>query len=342
MPTEAGNTKTPKSAEPIWQGYRTGGVDRAGREIEKLYALDDAYVIYFSDCELFYETIPGLVKDLGPTNAALARINRLLPDNPKNKGTDTYRNKFSTLELVADACEMVFCGEMADGLEILKGIQDKLLTTEEGKRRLMYQLASVSITVLLWILYLWVRSWSCFATAWGPWMLAAVLAAAGGVFSVCLNVDKLDVSVNQEKGFLLAAGATRSLVALLAGIALLLAMRSKMFAGIAYEGKPPSVFEALTIAEMFFCFLAGFSESFVPNILRDSDKKSSDGNPSASGRPGQKPDTSRPEPEAVGASAADGSGPEAAGNKKTAEPEASEAETKHVGASPEKPKEPGK
>src|SRR5258707_1322519 len=165
---------------------------------------------------------------------------------------------------------------MADGLEILKGIQERLQTTEEGKRRLVYQLASVSITALLWILYLWFRNSSCFPAAWEPWMLAAVLAAAGGVFSVCLNVGTLEVSVNQEKGFLLPAGATRSLVALLAGIALLLAMRSKMFAGIAYEGKPPSVVEALTIAEMFFCFLAGFSESFVPNILRDSDKRSAE------------------------------------------------------------------
>ncbi len=75
MPTEAEESaKASKSSEPIWQSYRTGGTDKAGREIEKLYALNDAYVIYLSDCELFYETIPGLVKDLGPTNAALARI----------------------------------------------------------------------------------------------------------------------------------------------------------------------------------------------------------------------------------------------------------------------------
>lgn len=223
---------------------------------------------------------PGLVKDLGPTNAALAHINRLLPDNPKSKESEIYRNKFSTLELVADACEMVFCGEAADALDILKQIQDRLQTTEEGKRRLMYQLASVLITVFLWIFFLYAVNQSRLPADWEPWMLAAGLAAAGGVFSVCLNVATLEVSVNQQKGFLLAAGATRSLIALLAGIALLLAMRSKMFVGIVYNGEPPLAVEHLTMAEMFFCFLAGFSESFVPNILRDSEKKIAAGNTS--------------------------------------------------------------
>src|SRR5262249_34025574 len=130
---------TEATANPDWHSYRTDGFDKAGRKIEKVYALDDDYVIYFSDCELFYETTTGLVKDLGSTNAALARINRLLPDNPKKKDSEAYRSKFATLELVADACEMVFCGQKADGLEILSGIHDKLRTTEEGKRRLFYQ-----------------------------------------------------------------------------------------------------------------------------------------------------------------------------------------------------------
>jgi hypothetical protein len=73
--------------------------------------------------------------------------------------------------------------------------------------------------------------------------------------------------VNQKKFFLFFAGTTRAIVALLAGVGLLLAMRSKVFAGITYKGDPPQVAEGLMAAEMFFCFLAGFSETFVPNIL---------------------------------------------------------------------------
>ena len=59
-------------------------------------------------------------------------------------------------------------------------------------------------------------------------------------------------------------------------------MRSKVFAGIAYKGDPPNPGDALKIAEMFFCFVAGFSESFVPNILsKAADTKSTDGKATA-------------------------------------------------------------
>jgi hypothetical protein len=337
MPTESdGNIPKPGTANPDWHTYRTGGFDKAGRPIEKVYALDDDYVIYFSDCELFYETTPGLVRDLGSTNAALARINRLLPDNPKSKDSDAYRNKFSTLELVADACEMVFCGEMSEGLEILRGIQEKLQTTEEGKRRLMYQLGTVSITVLLWVVYLATWGLNLLPAPGNPWMLAAVLAAAGGVFSVCLNLGTLEVSVNQQKWFLLSAGTTRSLVALLAGIGLLLAMRSKMFAGIAYVGKPPGVMDPLTITEMFFCFLAGFSETFVPNILRDSQKKGGDnktGKPES--RASQTPQATGVDGQAVDADRAVARGQAAAADARIAESKTAVIKPPGEGRSPE-------
>ena len=53
-------------------------------------------------------------------------------------------------------------------------------------------------------------------------------------------------------------------------------MRSGMFAGIVYKGDiTPSIGSGLAIPEMFFCFLAGFSESLVPSILsKSSDSKS--------------------------------------------------------------------
>src|SRR4029077_8650238 len=126
---------------------------------------------------------------------------------------------------------------------------------EEVQRRLAYQLGAVSITALAWILYLFHGK----DHLWNPWVLSAALAMAGGLFSVCLNIASLEVNVNQAHGFVFVAGATRSVVAFLAGIGLLLALRSKMFAGTTYAGVPPGPSGVLQIAEMFFCFLAGFS-----------------------------------------------------------------------------------
>jgi hypothetical protein len=265
------------TANPDWQTYRAGEGDKAGRKIKKVHAVGDGYVIYFIGCELYYETTSALGKDLGSADAALARINRLLDANPE-EGTREYDINVSTLELAADAFEMFFCGERTEALEILNGIRDKLQAKEEGQRRLMYEGGTALITALAWILYLGFQSMGFIPAEWYPWMLAAALAMAGGLFSVCLNLGSLEVNVNQQKVFLLTAGATRSIVAFLAGIGLLLAMRSKMFAGITYRNsQPPLAGEALEIAEMFFCFLAGFSESFVPNILsKSADAKAAD------------------------------------------------------------------
>jgi len=260
------------TANPDWHTYRAGEGDRAGRKIRKVYAVGDGYVIYFIGCELYYETSPMLGKSLGTADSAQARINRLLDANTK-EGTREYKINVSTLELAADAFEMFFCGERNEALEILNGIRDKLQAKEEGHLRLVYQSGTVLITALVWALYLylWRQSRGSMPPAWLPWILAAALAILGGLFSVCLDLGSLEVNVNQQKPFLLITGATRSIVAFLAGIALLLAMRSKMFAGIAYrDGVAPSVGDPLEIAEMFFCFIAGFSESLVPNILSKS------------------------------------------------------------------------
>jgi len=253
-------------ATPNWREYRAGSGDKAGRKITRIYAADQDYVIYFLECDLYYETSPEIEHDLGTADAALARINRLLDANPP-KNSREYDENCSILELAADALEMFFCGEKAEATEILNGLCDKLKAKEEGQRRLFYQLGTFAITVLVWVAYLlWLgKGW--FAHGWEPWFLAAALAMAGGLFSVCLSIGSLEVNVNQEKLFLLFAGGTRAIVALLAGAGVLLAMRSKIFAGITYSKDPPNIGEALITAEMFFCFLAGFSETFVPNIL---------------------------------------------------------------------------
>src|SRR6266446_1840005 len=101
------------AANSNWDTYREGAGDKAGRKIEKLYAVAPGYVIYFIDSDLFYDITPELQNSLGSVNlgnadAALARINRLLDKN-QTKGSTEYKFNFSILELAADALEMVFC-----------------------------------------------------------------------------------------------------------------------------------------------------------------------------------------------------------------------------------------
>ena len=261
---------------PRWQDYRAGLGDKSGREITRVYAFDDHYVIYFIGSDLYYE-LDDDPDDLGSADAALARINRLLDSNPRQ-----YKKNEAIMELAGDAMEMFFWEEKTEAIEILNSLAEKLKAREEARRRLQYQEGTFFITALAWIIYLLFLGKAWMDQKWEPWFLAAVLAMAGGLFSVCLKIGSLEVNVNQERIFLLVAGATRSVVALLAGTGLLLAMRSKMFAGITYDKTPPEIGAGLTAAEMFFCFLAGFSESFVPNILskatetKDKDKAASD------------------------------------------------------------------
>lgn len=274
-------SESSNAIETDWHKYKTNGLDRAGRIIKEIYAVEDAYVIYFVDhpysgrqganpvgLELYYELEDNLVKveDLAKADAALAGINRLL-DAKQEKGSDEYNFNFSNLGLAAGALEMVFSHETSEALEILKGIHDKLQAKEEGQRRLMYQAGALAMALVVWCAYLLLQGWKLPGT-WDPWILGAALAVAGGLFSVCLNIESLAVNVDQQQWFLFRAGGTRAVIAFLAGAGVLLAMRAKMFAGIAYDkNTPPLIGDPLTVAEMFFCFLAGFSESFVPNIL---------------------------------------------------------------------------
>jgi hypothetical protein len=84
---------------PDWRTYRAGEGDNAGRRIDNVYALSEDYVIYFSAGEVFYETTPELLKQMGNADVALSRINSLLPSG--NLDRFTLMRKLSTLELAA-------------------------------------------------------------------------------------------------------------------------------------------------------------------------------------------------------------------------------------------------
>lgn len=247
--------------EYYWQGYKLHGQDSSEHEIEFIHARCNEFIIYFADGDLYYECTDELLKDMSIPDTALAKINLLIPSNKEQKQ--------EILELTADAIEMWLCDHHERAEVILNDLIKRLEVNRDGTARLFYQIGAIGGAIIVW--------GAAFAfsgrisSAWEPWMLAAALGAAGGVFSVCLNLDSIKVNISQSILFLTTAGGTRAMIAVLGATVLLLAMRAKIVLQLIYStGKFPPY--TLDYGEMFFCFLAGFSETFVTNVLRDSER----------------------------------------------------------------------
>lgn len=264
-----------------WRDYPETMRDLAGHWIDDIYAYCNEFVIYFTEGELYYECTDELLKDMGEADLALAKINRLLPAIALKKSDWLRENQKLTLELAADAIEMILCGHSTQGLQTLHDLVERLQTVAETKRRFAYQAGMVISAFLTWAIYLSLHSTGIMPKGWEVWMLACSLGVAGGALSVCLDLKNLLVSVNQNMSFLVVSGLTRGIVALIAGGAALLVLRAKMLATAIYGTGGMGDDSFLTSGEMFVCFIAGFSESFIPNVLKDGEGKARSANPSS-------------------------------------------------------------
>lgn len=103
------------------------------------------------------------------------------------------------------------------------------------------------------------------------WFQAMALGSTGGLFSVVANQARIPVDLNNSKFMHGATAASRALVGLIAGAVCLLSIKGGIFLGLVERGTTSEM------SELFFCFLSGFSETFIPNILRqheaDSEKR---------------------------------------------------------------------
>ena len=256
-----------------WLKYRRGQPDINGHVIDSIHARCPDFVIYFCKdnglSDLYYECTDKLLETTAVANACLAQINRLVSDEEKKRR--------ETLECVADAFEMLLCGQKEESEAVLKDTVTQLEVWHETVGRLYYQSAALFAAILVWILYLSNNAAGPFLRLLDPWLLAAALGATGGFFSVCLNLDKIKVNVNQSLKTLYYAGATRAAVALIAAVACLLAVRGKIILGLAAMASADTAAKVIPDAVLFFLFLAGFSETFITNVLRDSEQNAAAG-----------------------------------------------------------------
>ncbi len=97
----------------------------------------------------------------------------------------------------------------------------------------------------------------------------AAFASLGGFLSLALKLEKLDVDPDSPWHFYLLSGISRIAISVVAGVFVYMLIRADLLVGFVMDLDSKS-------GILVFAFLAGFSETLVPDILRKIESKTVD------------------------------------------------------------------
>ena len=266
-----GNHQT-KSDTPKAKGirkpeeFKIGGLDLQGRKIEHVYVTGVEYVVYRTNqgikVYIYDELLPDeervLWKNFVKISNQLGRIYALQPEE--------LSSVESINKTIARAITQSIEGHLADAVELLNNAESRLIRLRCLKGRLEY-LISAGITVFTFIIMLSIIQFlSRYISI--PDELIMILkvttcGALGGFLSVSINVWKLNIDLDANRILNAASGSSRIVIASVAAVFAFFAVKSELILGTLSK-----TIYGIYIASM----VAGFSEKFIPNIIRSISK----------------------------------------------------------------------
>ncbi|MEL6914073.1 MAG: hypothetical protein AAFP13_06195 [Pseudomonadota bacterium] len=185
-------------------------------------------------------------------------------------------------EMMARAMELAYEGHRKEAEELLACLRDNITTMRDSKNRMRY--VQGNLLALVVILLLWVTArMSPLATAWTipaadggsfPLQIVDILAlgAVGAFFAVSASVSTIRVDHAVSFMEMVYTGFVRIPIGVIAaGVVIVLISGGWLLSAIDPVLLPWSY--------LLFGFLAGFSELFVPNALREVEAKASVSSP---------------------------------------------------------------
>jgi hypothetical protein len=285
--------------------YTIGGLDQRGREVLDILWSTKEFVIYqhekgisphFSDDDNIRKYQQKRYLSLGP---ALSRVNASLPPpfsqvthpaasrednqgNSKDSGKGTagkahpVRRSWSFFHTsdgflvreTARAIANALAGEVQDAFQILEFVEARLIARRRAQGQFKYLLGCTGMLALITVIAcVIVKFWlSPSEAAWADVVWIATCGAVGGFLSVAIGIRKLDVDPDTADWVHAFYGLIRLTIAVLSAVVVYLLIKSKLaFEPLFSEDKSRNSYILYSLA-----VVAGFFESFVPNILRRS------------------------------------------------------------------------
>ncbi|MGE5328875.1 MAG: hypothetical protein ACM3KR_05145 [Deltaproteobacteria bacterium] len=249
--------------------YKVGEKNRVGERITKIYSRQKGkYVIYCCENvdDIYFDGTEDAQSNYSKISDYIARLNGLFY-NEKNKYT------FIT-EQISNAIGEAAQGEIQKAIEILNGLENKILKLKKIEGRIQYLLGAlilILINLVLSVVLMFVYKnlndpfWKVCLLGW----FSVGLGSLGGFLSISININKLDIDF--DSGFLMnvISGFIRVVIAMIASLFIFLLLKSNIFLANANLGSSKYIIFS-------FAIIAGFSETIVPNIINKLEKKSID------------------------------------------------------------------
>jgi hypothetical protein len=263
---EDGNEK--KLKDPL--ELEVGGKDDNKEDILELYSKGPEYAVYRTETGIKTKFALDETK-CKEQRACLSQISPLLTEIYRLQAGKLMDKRSINKEIGRGICQCIE-GNLEGSIKILESIRKRLKNLRDLEGRLYYQLSSFGVviiaTIVLVITLLWIAQSSPEETKGtiGNYFLlllqVMVCGSLGGFLSVSIKVRQLEFDIDATWPMHVITGASRIIIAMIGSLFVYFAIQSNLILGaLVAEGQVNKLFMyAISIA-------AGFSESFVPNVI---------------------------------------------------------------------------
>lgn len=259
--------------------FVVGGTDTVGETIKRIFSKGDEFVIYDISGASSIESMKVFIRSKKEDDIELERRYQLVKEEFSKFKSVLYKTNadLSYKWRAANAISVALSG--SKDVELAK----KLLETttkealDEYKEiqcgRLWYlcgALVFTVITTLVALVFYLIRTSDFALTNQGLilFVYASAFSAFGGLLSISIKLKEILIEKELDNNKYAIYGAQRLLFSILAGFAVVVLIKS----GIVFAGLMSG--NDNLYALMAMCYLAGFSETLIPNALKNLEEKS--------------------------------------------------------------------
>lgn len=240
------------------------GDELSGNIVANIYSQSDYFIVYSSIERkgIACEFTGGDDKFLNPIFPLITEINGLLN---RLREPDVFNGMIST------AYTQCILGHAENGIEILikvRGLIDKKIIAHQKINYLFFSIVIIIFNTLLSLILYYSSFLQNFAV-FEEYYLVATFGSYGGFMSIMNKMNKLNFKGEDDNRLLFYMAFSRALLSMLSAIIVYILLRSNLILGVLEIESNVYIF-------YIFSIMAGFSESFVPDLLTNIQTKTTE------------------------------------------------------------------